>query len=77
VEEARLALETIMQVRLEMIEPAGLYPRSLDLAAEYNLTNAYDAQYIALAQIQDCELWTADERLVKAVKPSPCWLKLI
>lgn len=76
-EEARLVLETILQVGLEMIEPAGLYPRSLDLAAEYNLTNAYDAQYIALAQIENCELWTADERLVRAMKPSPSWVRLI
>ena len=76
-EEARLALVTIMQVGLEMTEPAGLYPRSLDLAAEYELTNAYDAQYMALAEIEGCELWTADERLVRAVKPSPSWLRLI
>jgi predicted nucleic acid-binding protein len=76
-EEARLALLTIMQVGLEVAEPAGLYPRSLDLAAEYDLTNAYDSQYIALAEIENCELWTADERLVRAVKPSPSWLRLI
>ena len=76
-EEARLALATIIQVGLEVTEPAELYRRSLDLAAEYDLTNAYDAQYMALAEIESCELWTADERLVRAVKPSPSWIRLI
>jgi len=75
--EARLALVTIIQIGAEVSEPAGLYSRSLDLAAEYSLTNAYDAQYIALAEIEGCELWTADERLAAAVKPAPSWLRLI
>ena len=76
-EEAKLALTTIMEIGVEVTEPAELYSRSLDLAAEYDLTNAYDAQYVALAEIESCELWTADERLSMAMKPSPSWLKLI
>jgi len=76
-EEARLSLATIMQVGVAVTEPTGLYSRSLDLAAEYELTNAYDAQYIALAEKEGCELWTADERLFKSAKPLPSWLRLI
>ena len=76
-EEARLALATIIEVGVEVTEPAGLYSRSLDLAAEYGLTNAYDAQYVALAEVEGCDLWTADERLAMAVKPSPSWLRLV
>ena len=76
-EEARLALATIIEVGVEVTEPAGLYSRSLDLAAEYGLTNAYDAQYVSLAEIEGCDLWTADERLAMAVKPSPSWLRLV
>jgi len=31
----------------------------------------YDAAYIALAEVLNCELWTADQRLAKA--PGPAW----
>jgi hypothetical protein len=27
--------------------------------------------------MENCELWTADERLVTRVKPSPSWLRLV
>jgi predicted nucleic acid-binding protein len=76
-EEAKMALETIMQVGVQVIEPAGLYTQSLELASVYNTTNAYDTQYMALAEMENCELWTADERLVTRVKPSPSWLRLV
>lgn len=76
-EEAQLALNTIIQLGVQITEPPGLYPRSLELAATYGIANAYDAQYVALAEIESCELWTADERLVTGIKPPPSWLKLI
>jgi len=76
-EEAKLALEAIMHIGVEVTEPVELYPRSLGLAAGSGLTNAYDAQYVALAEIEGCELWTADERLAGAMKPSPSWLRVV
>jgi predicted nucleic acid-binding protein len=75
--EAQLALDTIMQLGVQITEPSDLYRHSLRLAATYSLSNAYDAQYLALAEIESCELWTADERLAATIKPSPSWLKLI
>ncbi len=76
-EETRLAMNTILQMGVRMSEPPGLHLRSLDLAIDHTLTNAYDAQYMALAELEHCELWTADERLVKTVRPVPAWLKII
>ena len=76
-EEAELALRTIMQLGMQVAEPSGLYSRSLRLAANYSAANAYDAQYVALAEMENCELWTADERLVTSMKPLPSWIKLV
>lgn len=76
-EEAELALSAIMQLGIQVAQPSGLYPRSLRLAANYGTANAYDAQYITLAEMQNCELWTADERLAASMKPLPSWIKLI
>lgn len=76
-QEAELALNTIIQLGVQTAEPPGLYPRSLRLAATYAVANAYDAQYLALAEIEGCEVWTADQRLAASIRPSPPWLKLI
>ncbi|MBM3119305.1 MAG: type II toxin-antitoxin system VapC family toxin [Chloroflexi bacterium] len=76
-DEAGLALRSILELGIQVAEPPRLYLQSLQVAAEYSLTNAYDAQYVALAQIEDCQLWTADERLVSNIQPSPSWLKLV
>jgi predicted nucleic acid-binding protein len=76
-EEAKLALETIIQIGMQVIEPSGLYLRSLELAVNYGMSNAYDAQYLALAEMKGCESWTADERLAMSIKPSPPWVKLV
>lgn len=76
-EEADLALRTIMLLGVKVAEPSGLYCRSLELAANYSMTNAYDAQYVALAEVEDCELWTADERLAASMRPLPSWVRLV
>lgn len=76
-EEAELALRTIMELGVQVAEPSGLYPRSLRLAADYTTANAYDTQYVALAEMESCELWTADERLAASMKPLPSCIKLV
>lgn len=47
-----------------------LLRRAYDLATQYNLPATYDAQYLAVAERLECELWTADERLYNALRPS-------
>jgi predicted nucleic acid-binding protein len=41
--------------------------KNWDLAKEFNLPVCYDMQYLAVAELADCELWTLDKRLVNAV----------
>ncbi len=50
-------------------EPEGLYDRALALAGELGLGSTYDALYLALAELEGCEMWTADRRLARAVQP--------
>jgi predicted nucleic acid-binding protein len=52
-----------LPVRLDT--PPGLYQRALAIADAYGLRAAYDAHYIALAQVVGCDLWTDDERLLR------------
>lgn len=50
-------------------EPSGLYSRALTLAGEFELASAYDALYLALADSEECEMWTADQRLLRSAQP--------
>ena len=59
------ALELLFSF-VEIEEPACLYRQALELAEMLDLSAAYDAQYLALAELKGCELWTADRRLVRS-----------
>jgi predicted nucleic acid-binding protein len=60
---------------LQQIEVIHL--RALELMERFGLPTAYDAHYLALAESQRCECWTADERLWNAVKRDLAWVRWV
>ena len=54
--------------RVATEEPEGLYERALRIAVKHGRPTVYDCQYVALADMKKCELWTADERLFNALR---------
>jgi predicted nucleic acid-binding protein len=64
--EGDAALAAALSYRVHQIQPAELQERAWALAKQFNRPTAYDAQYLAVAQIEGCDLWTADRRLVNA-----------
>ena len=59
-------LTSLFDADVQLLEPPDLHTRAMKLAAELRQPAAYDAHYLALAEILDCELWTADERFFRA-----------
>lgn len=58
-----------LQSHLEDIglqHPPELLLRAWEIAKQLGQGQVYDAYYVALAEILDCELWTADEKLYRA-----------
>lgn len=49
-------------------EPSSLYNRALALAKALGQGSAYDTLYLALADLHDCEMWTADRRFVRSAQ---------
>lgn len=49
------------------VDPDDLHVRAWDLAKQYQTRRAYDIMYLALAHLEDLELWTGDERLVNTI----------
>lgn len=76
-ERARYALTTILNSELELIfsQDAFFSTRAIELADQYGLLATYDAHYLALAEREGCELWTADTRMWKAVQGKIPWVR--
>jgi predicted nucleic acid-binding protein len=69
------ALAMLLELDIEVrdVGPA----QALSLAHEHHLPTAYDGFYLALAQDQACEFWTADERLYNSVHHRMPWVHWI
>lgn len=67
------AVEDLERLALERVPALRLMRRAYELRA--NVT-AYDASYVALAELFGCELLTADQRLANAPGPR-CAIRLL
>jgi predicted nucleic acid-binding protein len=54
-----------------------LQMRAWEWATRYNQRKAYDEQYLAVAELLGCELWTADERLYNRVRKDLPWVRWV
>lgn len=77
VADADSALERFERISVDLVVESALTRRALALAAAFGLKAAYDAQYLALAEREGCELWTADERLWNSTSSSLPWVRWI
>ncbi len=60
-------VEDFLALNIATSTPPGLYRYAYDLAVRYGHSKAYDACYLALADLLSCQLLTLDERLYNAV----------
>ena len=73
---ARSALSAALNLEgLEVVNSVDMHLRAWELALEFGLST-YDATYLALAEIRNCDLWTADRRLYKSVRGKLDYVRL-
>jgi predicted nucleic acid-binding protein len=63
---AMVVLHDFLALPIEYSESPELYRQSLILTDRYGLS-AFDAQYVALAQMVGCDLWVADRKALSAL----------
>lgn len=66
-ELAEAAFHAFMEMGIMSIEAPNLQPLAWELSKKYERPRSYDAQYLAVASLLSCDVWTADRRLVNAV----------
>lgn len=71
-------LELSLDLPITLVNEKNLHLKAREIAMRFNLPATYDAHYLALAEWMDVDLWTADIRLVNALKPFKVkWVKAI
>jgi len=76
-EQAQAAFEAALAIPLKIITHPKLRRRAWELARELGLPVVYDSYYLAVAELNNCEFWTADEKLARAVRPKINYLRLL
>lgn len=73
-EIARQRLITLLAFGMTFHQPTGIHTRALELAHQFGRPTPYDSHYLALAEREGGECWTADERLWNTVKSELSWV---
>ena len=68
------ALDALLRLPVQFVRPDGLHRRAWELARRFDRPAAYDAHYLAAAELAGCTFWTADERLFNAVRAEFNWV---
>lgn len=74
VEDEQRALHAVHRLPVDLWQPPGLHQHAWGLACRFNRPAAYDAHYLALAEMVGCPFWTGDERLYNAVHSELPWV---
>ncbi len=67
-EEGEEAFSIYLDIPIRIIDEPEVYRKAWQLAKEFNLATCYDMQYLAVAELEDCELWTSDKSLANSLK---------
>jgi predicted nucleic acid-binding protein len=76
-DEAHEALTRFSRFHVQTAEPEHLYDSAFLFAREHRLPSLYDSLYVALAQMMEVTLWTADQRLFTTASPVAPWVRWI
>lgn len=74
-EEGEEAFTTFLRIPIRLSQRKGIIPLAWQLAKQLNRPRVYYASYLAVAQMYECVLWTADEKLYNAVETKLSWVK--
>lgn len=62
-DEAVQAIDHLCQIPMSLAHRPEVYRRALELADRLGQVKAYDAQYMAVADLEECALYTLDQGL--------------
>ncbi len=70
------ALIASFSLPIRLFGESSLHRAALNIAEKFTLPDTYDAHYLALAEQQGAQFWSADRRLVRKVQGQLDWVHL-
>ena len=67
-DQAERAFASLQALPIKTLHSEQQRERAWEIASEFRFPTVYDATYLALAELHQCEFWTADEKLFKQVR---------
>lgn len=67
-EEGEEAFSIYLDIGVRSIDDPEVQKKAWELAKKFNLPRTYDMQYLAVAELENCELWTSDKRLANSLQ---------
>jgi len=76
-EETKQAQTKLFSIGVSLVfsQYQNISKRAMEFAHRFTLLAAYDAHYLALAERENCEYWTADARLLNALNGKLPWVR--
>lgn len=75
--EGEDAFESFLRLEIRMTHRRDVFQLAWRLARELERPRAYDTAYLAVARLNGCDLWTADERLFNACRANLPWVRWV
>lgn len=66
--QGALALADMINMQPQLFSYIALLPRAYQISSQYHV-GFYDCLFVALAELEGCDLITADDRMVKNLQP--------
>ena len=76
-QEGETAFSGFLRIQIRLSQRQSIFPLAWELAKQFNRPRAYDTAYLALAQLNQCKFWTADEKLYNAVNEKLPWVNWV
>jgi predicted nucleic acid-binding protein len=73
-EEAKGCYEDFGNLPIDYIDGESVRARSWELAEQYQLPTLYDAAFLACAESESAQFWTADKVLLAKLSPRPSYV---
>ena len=71
----RFGLDSALALPIAVVDDDDLHLQAFDIGRRFNLSAAYDAHYLALAEREGVEFWTTDRRLYNTVRHRLSWVR--
>ena len=76
-EDGQEALDVLESVEVRLVWDFDLIQRAFHLAGELRQPTIYDTVYLAVAEREQCDLWTSDARFAEAAPTRYPFVRLV